>query len=84
MLAFGCRTLAQRRVTGDTGLRLDAGPAGSTAVFVASVQVQVGAVEDPYLIRTHGATYLAYAARTGRFWPGLGHRTTPVNGPVMR
>ncbi|MGC4763322.1 hypothetical protein ACLQ20_10755 [Micromonospora sp. DT46] len=55
-----------------------------TAVLVASVQVQVRAVEEPYLIRTHGATYLMYAARTGRFWPGLGRRTTPVNGPVMR
>ncbi|WP_442791880.1 isoprenylcysteine carboxylmethyltransferase family protein [Micromonospora sp. NBC_01740] len=150
MLAFGCRTLARWRVTGDTGLRLDAGlvlaPAGvaatltaqpsmgtswrigvdprertrlvttgafalarnpiftamavtslglaamvpnpislaATAVLVASVQVQVRAVEDPYLIRTHGATYLMYATRTGRFWPGLGRRTTPVNGPVMR
>lgn len=28
-LAFGWRTLAQWRATSDTGLRLDAGPAGS-------------------------------------------------------
>ncbi|MEV6821038.1 isoprenylcysteine carboxylmethyltransferase family protein [Nocardiopsis dassonvillei] len=50
------------------------------AVFVAAVQVQVRAIEEPYLLRTHGAAYSGYAARTGRFLPGIGrlvvHDTT--------
>ncbi|MEY9213263.1 isoprenylcysteine carboxylmethyltransferase family protein [Thermobifida halotolerans] len=41
-------------------------------VFAAAVQVQVRAVEEPYLLRTHGAAYRDYAARTGRFLPLLG------------
>jgi protein-S-isoprenylcysteine O-methyltransferase Ste14 len=44
----------------------------ATAVLVASIQVQVRAVEEPYLARTHGATYGHYAARVGRFVPRLG------------
>ncbi|MEV6600062.1 isoprenylcysteine carboxylmethyltransferase family protein [Actinoplanes sp. NPDC051346] len=44
----------------------------ATLVLVASVQLQVRAIEEPYLIRTHGPTYTRYAARVGRFLPGLG------------
>ncbi|WP_263493634.1 hypothetical protein [Streptomyces sp. PSKA30] len=29
-------------------------------------------VEEPYLQAAHGAAYLAYAARAGRFVPGVG------------
>lgn len=36
------------------------------------LQLQVRVVEEPHLMRIHGARYEAYAARTGRFWPGLG------------
>jgi protein-S-isoprenylcysteine O-methyltransferase Ste14 len=43
---------------------------------VAAIQMQVRAVEEPYLLRTHGDNYAAYAARVGRFLPGLG-RLTP-------
>jgi protein-S-isoprenylcysteine O-methyltransferase Ste14 len=38
----------------------------------ASVQVQVRLVEEPYLLCVHGDAYRAYAARTGRFVPGVG------------
>lgn len=41
-------------------------------VSVAALQIQVRLVEEPYLRRTHGAAYARYAARTGRFVPGLG------------
>jgi protein-S-isoprenylcysteine O-methyltransferase Ste14 len=42
-------------------------------VFViASLEVQVRRVEEPYLIATHGEAYRRYASRTGRFVPGLG------------
>jgi protein-S-isoprenylcysteine O-methyltransferase Ste14 len=36
------------------------------------IELQVRAVEEPYLLRTHGADYARYAARVGRFMPGLG------------
>ncbi|GAB3701521.1 methyltransferase family protein [Nocardiopsis sp. NPDC006832] len=45
------------------------------AVFTAAVQVQVRAIEEPYLLRTHGTTYTGYAARVGRFLPGIGRLT---------
>lgn len=46
------------------------------ALTVAALQMQVRAVEEPYLLRTHGDAYTAYAARVGRFLPGIG-RLTP-------
>ena len=44
------------------------------ALFVA-VELQVRLVEEPYLLRTHGEAYRQYAARVGRFVPGLGRLT---------
>lgn len=41
-------------------------------VALLAVEAQVRLVEEPYLIKTHGAAYLAYASRTGRLLPGLG------------
>lgn len=40
--------------------------------FLASLQIQVRLVEEPYLRRVHGDAYQRYAARTGRFLPGIG------------
>jgi protein-S-isoprenylcysteine O-methyltransferase Ste14 len=40
--------------------------------LVAALELQVRVVEEPYLLRAHGAAYAAYAARVGRFVPGLG------------
>lgn len=42
------------------------------ALTVAALQMQVRAVEEPYLLRTHGDAYTAYAARVGWFLPGIG------------
>jgi len=39
---------------------------------VVGIEVHVRAVEEPYLLRTHGPSYAAYAARVGRFLPGVG------------
>jgi protein-S-isoprenylcysteine O-methyltransferase Ste14 len=39
---------------------------------VLGIETQVRAVEEPYLRRTHGEAYARYAARVGRFVPGLG------------
>lgn len=44
--------------------------------LVTALELQVRAVEEPYLLRTHGQTYLAYAARTGRFLPCIGRLST--------
>jgi len=42
------------------------------AGLVAALELQVRVVEEPYLLRVHGAPYAAYAARVGRFVPGVG------------
>jgi protein-S-isoprenylcysteine O-methyltransferase Ste14 len=44
---------------------------GALAVAVG-IEIQVRAVEEPHLLRAHGHAYAAYAARVGRFVPGLG------------
>lgn len=41
--------------------------------IAVSMQVQVRLVEEPYLTSVHGDAYRRYAARTGRFLPGIGH-----------
>lgn len=40
--------------------------------LLIALQLQVRRVEEPYLLQSHGETYADYAARTGRFFPGLG------------
>jgi len=45
------------------------------AALTAAIEIQVRAVEEPYLLTSHGRTYRDYAARTGRFLPGLGRLT---------
>ncbi|WP_280471482.1 methyltransferase family protein [Nocardia cyriacigeorgica] len=47
------------------------------ALLLGGVQAQVRAVEEPYLRQVHGPAYTAYAARVGRFLPGIG-RKRPV------
>jgi protein-S-isoprenylcysteine O-methyltransferase Ste14 len=45
--------------------------AGLVALTVA-LQLQTRVVEEPYLLRAHGDPYAQYAARVGRFIPGVG------------
>jgi protein-S-isoprenylcysteine O-methyltransferase Ste14 len=40
--------------------------------FLAGLEIQVRLVEEPYLLRVHRDAYRDYAARTGRFVPGVG------------
>ncbi|MGK5521364.1 methyltransferase family protein [Micromonospora sp. URMC 107] len=57
------------------GLALMVPNAVSLAAWLAlliALQLQVRAVEEPYLVATHGDAYRRYAARVGRFLPGLG------------
>jgi protein-S-isoprenylcysteine O-methyltransferase Ste14 len=66
-------------ITTGLGLTLLAPNPVALAAFAAlltAIEIQVRAVEEPYLQRTHGQTYHAYAARVGRFLPGIG-RLTP-------
>lgn len=44
---------------------------GAAAVLTGA-QMQVRAIEEPYLHRIHGPAYRDYAVRVGRFLPGLG------------
>jgi protein-S-isoprenylcysteine O-methyltransferase Ste14 len=43
-------------------------------LLLVALELQVRAVEEPYLLHTHGSTYTAYATRTGRFLPKLPSR----------
>ena len=45
--------------------------AALTSLFVG-LEMQVRWIEEPYLIRVHKASYLAYAHEVGRFLPGMG------------
>lgn len=40
--------------------------------LAAAVELQVRVVEEPYLLRAQGQEYRDYAARAGRFVPGVG------------
>ncbi|HET8813935.1 MAG TPA: isoprenylcysteine carboxylmethyltransferase family protein [Solirubrobacterales bacterium] len=42
------------------------------AGLVVALELQVRVVEEPYLLRAHGSAYATYAARVGRFLPGIG------------
>jgi protein-S-isoprenylcysteine O-methyltransferase Ste14 len=44
----------------------------SFILLVAMIELQVRRVEEPYLLRTHGDAFRAYAASVGRFVPGVG------------
>ncbi len=57
------------------GLVLMVPNALAIAAFIALVialELQVRLVEEPYLRQVHGDEYASYAARVGRFVPGLG------------
>jgi protein-S-isoprenylcysteine O-methyltransferase Ste14 len=41
-------------------------------LLVATIELQVRRVEEPYLSRTHGDAYRGYTASVGRFIPGVG------------
>ena len=44
---------------------------GATLLMVA-LELQTRLIEEPYLTRVHGEQYTVYAARVGRFLPGIG------------
>lgn len=44
--------------------------------LLIALQMQVRAVEEPYLARLHGSAWTVYAGRVGRFLPGIGTIST--------
>jgi protein-S-isoprenylcysteine O-methyltransferase Ste14 len=42
------------------------------AGLLVALELQVRVVEEPYLLHVHGERYAEYAARVGRFVPGVG------------
>lgn len=47
------------------------------AGLLLALELQVRAVEEPYLLSVHGDAYASYAARVGRFAPGFGRLSPP-------
>jgi protein-S-isoprenylcysteine O-methyltransferase Ste14 len=41
-------------------------------LLVVALEIQTRLVEEPYLRGVHGSAYADYAARVGRFLPGVG------------
>jgi protein-S-isoprenylcysteine O-methyltransferase Ste14 len=46
--------------------------AAGLALLALGLELHVRRVEEPYLLRQHGDRYREYAARVGRFLPGIG------------
>jgi protein-S-isoprenylcysteine O-methyltransferase Ste14 len=46
--------------------------AAAFIALVTALELQVRLVEEPHLLRAHGEEYASYAARVGRFVPGVG------------
>jgi protein-S-isoprenylcysteine O-methyltransferase Ste14 len=47
-------------------------------VLALALDLHVRLVEEPYLAATHGSSYASYAARVGRFVPGVGKFPPPT------
>ena len=58
-------------------------PASVVALVLLAIAIDlhVRLVEEPYLMATHGESYSSYAARVGRFVPGVGRRLPQRSGP---
>jgi protein-S-isoprenylcysteine O-methyltransferase Ste14 len=70
-----CRDTSAPLILTAAGLALLVPNAASLVGLVAlvvGIEIQVRRVEEPYLLRTHGDAYASWAARTGRFLPGIG------------
>ena len=58
-------------------------PASVVALVLLAIAIDlhVRLVEEPYLVATHGESYSRYAARVGRFVPGVGRRLPQRSEP---
>lgn len=72
-------------VVGFAGLALlvpNAVAIAGVLLAVVGLQLQVRFVEEPYLCGVHGRHYQRWAARSGRFLPGLGRLSSCPGGPT--
>jgi protein-S-isoprenylcysteine O-methyltransferase Ste14 len=46
-------------------------------IVALGLELHVRLVEEPHLVATHGSSYAGYAARVGRFVPGVGKLPSP-------
>jgi protein-S-isoprenylcysteine O-methyltransferase Ste14 len=51
----------------------------AVVVIALGLEIQVRAVEEPYLSRAHGDAYRSYGSRVGRFIPGVGRFGEPLS-----
>lgn len=51
---------------------------------LAGIEMQVRRVEEPHLRRVHGEPYDRYAAKVGRFLPGLGRLPTDRHAAISK
>jgi protein-S-isoprenylcysteine O-methyltransferase Ste14 len=58
--------------TGVALLAPNAATIAAAVVLVAALELQTRLVEEPYLAAVHGERYAVYAAKAGRFLPGVG------------
>jgi len=68
-------------VVGEALLVPNALALAAAVLALGGIQAQVRAVEEPYLVATHGPDYARWASRTGRFLPGLGRLHPGAWGP---
>ena len=52
--------------------------------LVVALEIQTRLIEEPYLLRTHGADYRDYAARVGRFFPRIGRLRQGTDTEAVR
>jgi len=52
-------------------------------VVILALELQVRFIEEPYLQRHHARAFAAYAARVGRFFPGIGLIKAPAGAPAV-
>ncbi|MGI8461593.1 MAG: methyltransferase family protein [Solirubrobacterales bacterium] len=45
---------------------------GAVVLLIVALEMQTRLTEEPYLLAVHGDAYAEYAARVGRFLPGIG------------
>jgi protein-S-isoprenylcysteine O-methyltransferase Ste14 len=79
LVLFGVRSVVHRRRTGHSGFHGISGTPREAGWWGG-----IRAVEAPYLLRVHGPAYAAYAARTGRFLPGVGRLSIPTPAEGIR
>lgn len=63
--------------TGITLMVPNAVAVAGLVALVTAIELQVRAVEEPYLARVHGSDYARYVAAVGRFFPRIGRISVP-------